>query len=305
MLCSVLVVTLALSLGFADRLTSSWFQAFSVVFAAICIQATPFVVLGVLVSTALKVVVPAQVWARTIPKNDGCAVPVVGLAGLLLPGCECGSVPVARSLMSSGVAPAPAVAFLLAAPAINPVVLVATAVAFPGHPMMVLARFGASFATAVVVGWIWQRVGRGIGPAPVADPHASSWTRLPITAAHDLSGALGLVVVGAAMTALLKLVLPQWWLEHAQGNAITAVLVLALLAVVLAVCSEADAFIAAFFSQFSGTAQLAFMVVGPMVDLKLIAMQVGLLGRRFALRLMPLTFAVAVTAALVAGSVVL
>jgi uncharacterized membrane protein YraQ (UPF0718 family) len=54
---------------------------------------------------------------------------------------------------------------------------------------------------------------------------------------------------------------------------------LALLAVVLCVCSEADAFVAASLSGFSPTARLAFMVVGPMVHLKLTALQAGTFGR--------------------------
>jgi uncharacterized protein len=65
------------------------------------------------------------------------------------------------------------------------------------------------------------------------------------------------------------------------------VVALAGLAVVLAICSEADAFVAASLSQFSLTARLVFMVVGPVVDLKLVALQTGVFGRRFALRFAP------------------
>jgi hypothetical protein len=69
-----------------------------------------------------------------------------------------------------------------------------------------------------------------------------------------------------------------------------SVLALALLAVLLSICSEADAFVAASLSQFSLTARLAFLVVGPMVDLKLFAMQAGSFGSRFAVRFAPTTF---------------
>ena len=76
---------------------------------------------------------------------------------------------------------------------------------------------------------------------------------------------------------------------------------LALLAVVMAICSEADAFVAASLTQFSPTARLTFMVVGPMVDVKLIALQAGTFGPRFAARFAPLTFAVAIAASVVVG----
>jgi uncharacterized membrane protein YraQ (UPF0718 family) len=42
---------------------------------------------------------------------------------------------------------------------------------------------------------------------------------------------------------------------------------------------------------------LAFLVVGPMVDVKLIALQVGTFGRRFTMRFAPLTFVTAVASA--------
>jgi uncharacterized membrane protein YraQ (UPF0718 family) len=83
------------------------------------------------------------------------------------------------------------------------------------------------------------------------------------------------------------------------------VLVLAVLAVLLAVCSEADAFVAASMTAFPMTARLAFLVVGPAVDVKLIALQSGTFGRRFTLWFAPLTFAVAVAASLLVGTVLL
>ncbi len=60
-------------------------------------------------------------------------------AGVVLPGCECASVPVAGGLMSRGVTPAAALAFLLSSPAINPVVIVSTFVAFPNNREMAVA----------------------------------------------------------------------------------------------------------------------------------------------------------------------
>jgi uncharacterized membrane protein YraQ (UPF0718 family) len=85
------------------------------------------------------------------------------------------------------------------------------------------------------------------------------------------------------------------------GIPVLSLLTLAVLAVVLAICSEADAFVAASLTGFSSTAQLAFMVVGPSVDLKLVALQSGSFGRSFALRFAPATFAVAVVASAIVG----
>jgi uncharacterized membrane protein YraQ (UPF0718 family) len=122
------------------------------------------------------------------------------------------------------------------------------------------------------------------------------------TARHDFGPAGGFLVLGAATAATLQVVVPRSLLDSLGGSGISAVLTLGLLAVLLAVCSEADAFVAASLVQFSPTARLAFMVVGPAVDVKLIALQVGTFGRSFAARFAPATFLVAlVSAALVGG----
>ncbi|MEU6369668.1 permease [Streptomyces sp. NPDC046931] len=283
-------------------------QSWMTVFLAVVVQALPFLVLGVLLSAALAVFVPPSFFARALPKRPALAVPVAGMAGAVLPGCECASVPVAGALVRRGVTPAAALAFLLSAPAINPIVLTATAVAFPRNPEMVLARFAASLLVACAMGWIWQRLGR------------TDWLKPPVRASyegrskgaafwgsvrHDVMHAGGFLVVGAMAAATLKAVAPASWLRTAAGNPVVAILALSVLAVLLSICSEADAFVAASLSQFSLTARLAFLVVGPMIDLKLFAMQAGTFGRSFALRFAPATFALAILVSVPAGAVLL
>ena len=118
--------------------------------------------------------------------------------------------------------------------------------------------------------------------------------KLRLTASHDFLHAGGFLVVGGLAAAVMNVAMPTEWMESISGNPVLAVLGLALLAVVLSICSEADAFVAASFTSFSLTARLAFLVVGPMIDLKLMSMQVGIFGRAFAWRFAPATFVVAV-----------
>jgi uncharacterized protein len=267
------------------------------VFVSISVQALPFLVLGVVLSGAIAALVPPGWLARVLPKRPLVAVPAAGLAGVALPGCECGAVPIAGRLTARGAPPAAAFAFMLAAPAINPVVLVSTAVAFPGRPEMVAARFLASLATAVAVGLLWTRLGREDWIDRTRHRTAEGetrWRSFVHTAQHDFLHAGGWLVVGAMTAATLQVIVPRSVLDGVADHQALAVLALAGLAVVLAVCSEADAFVAASLNQFSLTARLVFMVVGPVVDLKLVALQTGVFGRRFALRFAPLTLAVAI-----------
>lgn len=304
----LLVLVVALQGPVRGALSAPVMQSWMTVFVAVVVQALPFLVLGVLLSAVIAVFVPPSFFARALPGRPALAVPVAGMAGAVLPGCECASVPVAGALVRRGVTPAAALAFLLSAPAINPIVLTATAVAFPGQPRMVLARFVASLLVACAMGWLWQRLGRTDWMRPPAHPSldglgkgAAFWGSIR----HDVMHAGGFLVVGAMTAATLKAVVPASWLHTAAGNPVVAILALGLLAVVLSICSEADAFVAASLSQFSLTARLAFLVVGPMIDLKLFAMQAGTFGRGFALRFAPATFAMAVLASALVGAVLL
>ncbi|MFG2238912.1 permease [Streptomyces sp. NPDC048734] len=296
---SVLGPTLALDL--VTPPVAAWWT----VFTAVVVQAVPFLLLGTVVSAAIGAFVPERVLRRLLPRSPVLAVPVAGLAGAVLPGCECASVPVAGSLMRRGVAPAAALAFLLSAPAINPVVLVATSLAFPGRPEMVLARLLASLGTAVVMGWLWARFGKEkwlTPPRRAGGPHPATSARAFLAGLqHDFLHAGGFLVLGAAAAATFNIAVPRALLDLFTGSPWLSVLLLALLAVVLCVCSEADAFVAASLSAFPATARLVFMVVGPMVDLKLFALQAGTFGRAFAVRFASVTWVVAVGAGVLTG----
>ena len=211
-------------------------------------------------------------------------------------------------MIATGFPASAALTFLLSAPAINPVVLVATAVAFPETPEMVLARFVGSLRAR-------RRDGGAVGAAgaagwlrPPARPHRHGGSRattfrlvLPSTtscrrAGSSCSGPVrGHVERGRRPGRTAALAASPW----------LSVLVLAGLAVVLAICSEADAFVAASLTGFSLTAKLAFLIVGPAVDVKLIALQAGTFGRSFAARFAPATFVVAVVVAAVVGELLL
>jgi uncharacterized protein len=283
-------------------------QTWTTVFVSVLLQAMPFLVFGVVLSAVIAVFVPPSFWARALPANPVLAVPVAGVAGVVLPGCECGSVPIAGSLIRRGVTPAAALAFLLAAPAINPIVLTATAIAFPNRPTMVLARAVASLAVAVLMGWLWLLVGRPEWIRLPRRPDLDGGPRAPAfwsTCRHDVLHAGGFLVVGAAAAATINVLVPERWLGRVTGIPVLPVLVLAVLAVLLSICSEADAFVAGSLSQFSLTARLVFLTVGPMVDLKLISMQAGTFGRRFTARFATATFVLAIAVGSAVGAVLL
>lgn len=236
------------------------------VFLALFLQATPLVLLGHLI-----IALPWRIVPRTIP---GAVA-----AGLLLPTCECASVPIAQGLISRGAHPRIAIAFMLAAPSINPLVLLSTWLAF-NDARMVVARLLCGAGAALIVGFGWRTNLGG---------HAHRHT--------DLLDTLSFVTIGCALAATMHgLTLPT-----GGHMALLGLILLAMaLAIVMSVCSEADAFIAAAFP-FPPAAQLAFMVVGPLVDVKLIALQWGAWGGKTAFRISGLALAASLVMILVAA----
>jgi uncharacterized membrane protein YraQ (UPF0718 family) len=279
----------------------------STIFVSLTLQAIPFLVLGTVLSAAISALVPATWIAKAVPRRTILAVPAAGVAGALLPGCECSSVPVAGRLVARGIPQGAALTFLLAAPAINPIVMVSTAVAFPGQPEMVLARFIASLVTALVVGFVWSGLARPdwLTSRLTVHDHGTKLDNFVSTAASDFLQAGGFLVAGAGLVAAMQTLVPPSVFDRIGGSGPVAILVMAGLAITLSVCSEADAFVAAGMTQFSMTSRLVFLTVGPMVDLKLIALQSGAFSRRFSMRFTPLVLVVAIATATAVGSVLL
>ncbi len=277
----------------------------STIFIAIVVQSLPFLIGGVLLSAGISTFISERALRRIQPKQPALAVPVAGIAGMALPGCECAAVPVAQSLVNKGVAPAAALTFMLAAPAVNPAVLVSTAVAFPGRPEFVLGRFAASLLTAVVVGWfiLLLRGRLSVRQTTTGAGHGENGFWHNVT--HDFLHASGFLVLGAMLAAAVNTFVPRDVLDAVAGHPLLGILTLAVFAFVVALCSESDAFVAASMSAFSDTAKLVFLVVGPAMDIKLAALESGQFGGRFASAFVPLVLVVAITMAVLVGAVIL
>jgi uncharacterized membrane protein YraQ (UPF0718 family) len=287
----------------------AWIQAALIVFGSLVIQALPFVMIGALASAAIEVFVPLSALERLAALPRPLQLPAAGLAGIAFPICECGSVPVARRLMSKGLLPSAAVTFMLAAPVLNPVVIASTFVAVRGRSSlgtMVLGRFGLGLLVAIAVGWALGgrskqellRPSRDAGHDHVElERPEPRWRQFFVHLGNDFLFMGRFLLLGATAAALVQTFLPQDIVSKVAGVPVLDIVVMMALAAVLSLCSESDAFIAASFVQFGPSAQLAFLVFGPMVDLKLGALYAGTFGKGV-LR----TIVIAVAAATLAGT---
>ncbi len=310
---AVLLVAIPAPTLLGDALGAAAFQTWATVFLAVVVQSIPFLVVGVALSGLISALLSERMIARMLPRRTSLAVPAAGLAGIALPTCECAVVPVANGLTRRGLPASVALTFMLAAPAVNPAVLVSTAVAFGGRFDMVAARFLASLATAMIIGWVYLAASRSfpaLRPPAVRDrlhhhDGATWWERFVAASWHDFVPAAAFLVLGAMVAAAINVLVPIRVVEAVAGNPLLAVIGLTLFAFVIALCSEADAFVAVSLTAFSDTAKLVFLVVGPAMDLKLAAMEAGQFGRAFAVQFVPLVLVVAATTASVVGWVLL
>src|SRR4030095_470779 len=109
---------------------ASKLNLFATVFLGIFIEALPYLLFGTFISGLVEVFFDRALMTRFISKRPVPAALTGALLGLIFPVCECGVIPLTRRLFHKGL-PLPAgIAFLLAAPVFNPIVIFSTAAAF-------------------------------------------------------------------------------------------------------------------------------------------------------------------------------
>jgi uncharacterized membrane protein YraQ (UPF0718 family) len=292
----VLLVTLAAvtTLRVLDPQRVAWIRTYLVIFGSLLVQALPFVMLGALAASLVEVFVPIGTLERLGRLPRPLQLPAAALAGLAFPICECGSVPVARRLAQRGLMPSAAVTFMLAAPVLNPVVLTSTFVAYRSRTTlwtMVGGRFLLGFLVAIAVGWVvgsrtsdellkTNPAEEGERPLEIGRPEAR-WRRFFVHLGNDFLFMGRYLILGATVAAAIQTFLPSSVLDGVAGAPVISLLVMMGLAAALSLCSESDAFVAASFVQFGPSAQLAFLVFGPMIDMKLLALYGGTFRRGF------------------------
>jgi len=289
------------------RLATAW-----ALFQGLLIEALPFLLIGVLIAAAARWLSPGGLWLRRLPAHPLLG-PLAGAGlGFALPACECGNVPVARRMLVGGAPLGAGLGFLFAAPVINPIVLAGTWAAFPDQPWLLVARPLGAVAVALglalllrlmpeaellrpdllaerrlaqpleAVSLLERRGGLvGVGavaPAPLPPSRPPLEELLRHGSREFLELAL-LLVLGCAVAALVQSFVPRAWLLAVGGAPTLSILALMLLALVVSVCSSVDAFLAlSFAAQVTPGALLAFLLLGPVIDLKLVSL-LGLLFR--------------------------
>lgn len=284
------------------------FQTFVTIFLGIFIEAAPFLLVGSLVSGLIAVFVDQGVIDRYLPSRALPAALAGAALGLFFPVCECGVVPVARRLYEKGLPVSIGVAFLLAAPVVNPVVMISTYAAFGWGPVL-WGRVVFSFLVATVIGLIFHlahpreillpALSVAHADACHGHPHTTSTPQrlgeriqsALMTAGDDFLDMAQYLILGSLLAAAMQTLVPQSALLAIGQGPVLSVLGMQTLAFVLSVCSTVDAFLAlAFSGSFTTGSIISFLTFGPMVDIKSSLMFLGVFQRRIVFYLIALPF---------------
>jgi uncharacterized protein len=288
-----------------------FFRTFAITFVSIVLEAFPFMLVGALVGGFIDGFVSREKLARWLPKRRWLAVFAGAGLGMFFPVCECAIVPVVRRLLQKGLPLGTAVAFLLGGPIVNPIVAVSTAVAYSFKWSLVMERLLFGYAIAVAIGLLMDvffkgkqavlndiiasREGSHVrchGADPAPENFSRKIRHSLQHAAHDFFDITRFLIMGAFVAGLMQAVVSRQAIAPLFSAPVMSILFMMVLALLLNLCSEADAFVAASFrtTGMPLSAQMAFMVLGPMLDIKLMLMYVRVFRTRTILILSSLTF---------------
>lgn len=312
------------------------YSAFTL-FISLLVEAMPFLLIGVLLSSSLIFFLDENTLITKLPKNPFMGAIIGSIFGFFFPVCECGNVPVARQFLLKGLPTSMAISFLLAAPTVNPIVLWSTYVAFRGQPHIVWLRIIFSLIIAITIGCIFSfqsdtrpmlkaslakrlttlmeiNQTQNIDDKPIKvqeysllqsgsfilgekgktikmdetllkinenkNTKVSSWEKWNLfinNVVIELRELGGILILGSAIAASIQVFIPREIILNLGQDTITSIVAMMVLAAVVSICSTVDSFfVLSFASTFTTGSLIAFLVFGPMIDIKGIGLMLSI-----------------------------
>lgn len=279
----------------ASMILPGSFNQLNTIFLSLIIEAIPFVLIGVLIAGCIQMFITEEHVKRWIPQNKYRAILMGCLVGSVFPACECGIVPIVRRLVAKGVPLHASIGFLLTGPLINPIVILSTYMAFGNDMKMAGLRMGVGFVAALLIALLISTLFKSnqlkhsvsglYGSETLTQTEVSFMKKLKGMCIHSIDEFFDMgkyLIIGAFVAAFVQTYVQAQSLFLFGEGLMGATVVMMGLAFFLSLCSEADAFIGASFSSlFPSGAVLAFLIYGPMIDLKNTIMLLSVFKSRF------------------------
>ncbi|SFL56424.1 hypothetical protein SAMN04487943_102234 [Gracilibacillus orientalis] len=291
------------------------FYHMNTIFLSILIEALPFILIGVLIAGFIQIFITEDQLKKWIPKNKYAAVFMSCVVGGLFPACECGIVPIVKRLIAKGVPIYAGIGFLLTGPLINPIVIFSTYMAFGNDFEMALLRMGAGFVIALLIGIIisflfqTNQLQSHVTTGAICHAHSTNSSFLEkagktlLHAVDEFFDMGKYLIIGAFLASFVQVYVSTNMLVSIGDGHVTSLIVMMGLAYLLSLCSEADAFIGASFSNvFPKSSILGFLIYGPMIDLKNTLMMLSVFRTKFVFTFVGIvTFTVFIVISLLQG----
>lgn len=294
----------------------SQLKNFATIFLSLILEGFPFLILGALVSALIQLKISEDRISNLQFKNKFISLLAMAVAGIFFPLCECAMVPIVRRLVKKGMPIGMAVTFMTAVPIVNPVVFLSTYYAFLGHSYIAILRFAVGIVCPIIIGYLVQELTdeNPLKEKEHHDHHHCTCGHHHHHGHHKQKGYIKTIVdhvseefyeigrffiLGALLSSLFQAIIPRHIILNLGSGRVSSILMMMLLAFLLSICSETDAFIArTFFNQFTGSSVMAFLIFGPMIDVKNTIMLVSNFKLSFILKLIFVIFAVVFLTAL-------
>lgn len=259
-----------------DEIIKNYLSDGTIIFWSIIIQAIPFLVIGIIIALLAE-------WhffkKQTHKPNDSNLKGIVKMSfiGMILPVCECGNIPLVKKMIENRVKLQYAITFLFAAPALNPLVILSTWSAFRSNPSIVFWRITLTIFIAIILGIVFslypekaELITKSLKEKINCEKNTSKNLKdIFKKFCQEFIEMLAILIVGAFIATIIQLVIPREFISTVGREPVLSSIVMILFAFILSVCANVDAFIALSYSNlFSAGSLLAFLVFGPMIDLK-------------------------------------
>ncbi|WP_349404753.1 permease [Clostridium perfringens] len=280
---------------------------FSIVFSSIVIEALPFILIGAVLASFMQVYISNNIFNKIISKNKLLGSIQAGIIGVFLPVCECATVPIIKGLLNKKVPLNVAITYMLAAPIVNPLVILSTYYAFDGNIKVVLLRVGVGFFIAVIAGLLMlclsgennifidngegELQGKCLCGCSEIDDNSSKPIRLLKHTSLEFYEIGKYFIVGATLASIFQTFVPRDIIFYFENSAVLSIIILMAFSFLISLCSEADAFVAStFMNRFSLGSITGFLIIGPMIDLKNTIMLFSIFKKSFVIKLLFVVF---------------
>ena len=289
----------------------------SIIFFSIFLESIPFLILGCVISAIIEEFVSDDTIAKIIPKNVVLGSIVGIVLGFFLPACDCAVIPVAKRLIHKKVPLNVAVSFMLSSPIINPVVLLSTYSAFyQSNRNLFYGRILLGILVSLIIGVIMGIIFRNQNVLLENDENVNAqdeeideefkelkkytvqnhrfivhFEAIIKDIGEEFFEVVKYLMIGAVLASLIQVLLPRSLILLFSSHPVLSIIILMLFAYGISLCSTSDSFVGkSLLSSFGEAGIFAYLLLGPMIDIKNTIVLMGNYRKKFVFALIGLIF---------------